>query len=150
MYTHQRMLIRQLTSRTVQSAISLLEGQYREHRIDMRGARLRRAVTELLRTGFGTVFVAIDPAPVGIAVVTWTFSIERAGKVAWLEELYVAPERRSRGIGRALLARSVAAARKAGCVSIELEVVKGHDRAARLYARERFEKLPRSRWSRPL
>lgn len=138
------------TSRNAAEVVTLLEGQYREHRIDMRGARLRRAVGELLRTRMGTIFVALDPAPVAVAVVTWTFSIERAGKVAWLEELYVAPERRSRGVGRALLRRAVAAARKAGCVSIELEVVKGHDRAARLYVREGFAKLPRSRYSRPL
>ena len=129
--------------------MALLEAQYREHAIAMKGAPLRRALRRLLK-GRGVAFVALDPAPAGIAVLAWAFSLERAGEQAWLEELYVVPQRRGEGIGRALLLRSIAAAKARGCVSLELEVVRGHERAARLYVREGFGKLARARYSRRL
>jgi GNAT superfamily N-acetyltransferase len=140
------MVIRPLQPRDHRAAVALLEAQYREHDIAMKGAPLRRALRELPR--HGAAFVALDPAPVGIAVLAWAFSLERAGLQAWLEELYVVPQRRGEGIGRALLERALAAARAKGCVSVELEVVQGHGRAAKLYVREGFRKLPRARYSR--
>jgi len=125
----------------------LLEAQYREHGIAMRGPLLRRALRTLLR-GHGVALAALDPEPIGVAVLSWEWSLERAGRQAWLEELYVVPERRGHGVGLALLEKAFAAA--SGCVSMELEVIRGHDRAARLYLREGFEKLDRTRYSRPL
>ena len=112
----------------------------------MGGARLRRAIEALLR-GKGIALVALDPLPVGVAVLTWMFSVERGGPLGWLEELYVAPERRGQGIGGKLLAEVVAAARRKRCTAVSLEVVRGHDRAARLYVRQGFEKLARTRYS---
>jgi RimJ/RimL family protein N-acetyltransferase len=75
---------------------------------------------------------------------TWTF--EHGGRVAWLDELYVVPERRSRGIGRAMVARALAAAREAGCRAVDLEVDADHERAEHLYARHGFRRLARTRW----
>jgi GNAT superfamily N-acetyltransferase len=143
------MVIRKISSRDAASALPLLEGQYRDHGIDMKGPRLLKAVRKLL-DGHGLVFIAVDAQPIGIAVLAWEWSLERAGRQAWLEELYVVPDRRGQGIGRKLLARSFAAARKAGCVSMELEVIRGHDRSARLYLRQGFRKLPRTRFSRTM
>ncbi len=127
----------------------LLEAQYRDHGIDMKGPRLLKAVRKLL-DGHGLVFIALDPQPIGVAVLAWEWSLERAGRQAWLEELYVVPDRRGQGIGRKLLVRSFAEARKAGCVSIELEVLQGHGRSSHLYLREGFERLARTRYSRDL
>ena len=131
-------------------ALPLIEAQYREHRIAMAGQRLRRALAALVR-GHGVVLLARSgKSPAGVAVVSWTWTVERGGKTAWLDELYVVPALRGGGIGRRLLLRSIAEARRAGCASMELEVVAGHGRAARLYLRERFSRLPRTRYSRPL
>lgn len=131
-------------------ALPLIEAQYREHRIEMGGERLRRALDGLVR-GRGVVLLARSGrSAVGVAVVSWTWTVERGGKTAWLDELYVAPALRGRGIGRRLLSRSLAEARRAGCASMELEVVRGHGRAARLYLRQRFSRLPRTRYSRAL
>jgi len=41
--------------------------------------------------------------------------------VAWLEELYVAPERRNLGVGRRLVDAVAERAAARGCVSVELE-----------------------------
>jgi GNAT superfamily N-acetyltransferase len=59
--------------------------------------------------------------------------LEHGGEVAWLEELYVVPERREAGIGTKLLSRAIEAARERGCLPIDLEVDDGHSRATNLY-----------------
>lgn len=147
--------LRKMTAKTARLALPLLEAQYREHDIDMRGPKLARALRRLL-PGNGAVFVALEPrragrpAPVGLALLSYQITVEKGGRVAWLEELYVVPERRDRGLGRKLLLRAIAEARRAGCVAVELEVVEGHDRAARLYRRERFDRVPRTRYTRDL
>src|SRR5438270_12441353 len=109
------MMIRKISARHAASAIPLLEAQYRDHGIDMKGPRLPKAVRKLL-DGRGAVFIALDPRPVGIAVLAWASSPERAGLQACLAELSVVPDRRRQGTGRKLLLHSSAALRSARCV----------------------------------
>lgn len=131
-------------------ALPLLEGQYREHHIDLGRPRLRRAVRGLV-DGRGVLLVSVERGrDLGLAVLSFTWTLERGGRTAWLDELYVVPEARGRGIGRSLLRRALREARQAGCAAVELEVVRGHSRAARLYLRHGFERLPRSRYARRL
>jgi GNAT superfamily N-acetyltransferase len=144
------MAIRRLTPRDCDLAQPLIEAQYREHGIAMGGPRLGRALRTLVR-GKGLLLLSTDRAtPVGTAVLSWNYELERGGAVAWLDELYVVPERRGKGVGRALLRRALREARTEGCESVQLEVVRGHDRAARLYVREGFARLPRTRYMRVL
>jgi ribosomal protein S18 acetylase RimI-like enzyme len=58
--------------------------------------------------------------PDGIAVLRLRPALWAEGLDAYLEELYVAPERRGQGIGRALLEATMEAAREAGAVRIDL------------------------------
>lgn len=143
------MIIRRLSAIRAAQALPLLEAQYREHDIAMAGAPLLRALRQLFAKGNGAVFIARDPAPVGIALLSYQVSPERGGRIAWLEELYVVPERRGKGVGHALIVRALRQARRDRCATVELEVVRGHQRPARLYLREGFRKLPRTRYSRP-
>lgn len=144
------MKIRRLTRRDCGAALPLLEAQYREHDIEMGGARLLRGLRGLLG-GKGLALVAWEGgAPVGVAVLSFSHQLERGGRTAWLDELYVAPASRRRGFGRALLRRGLREARQEGCESVHLEVVRGHDRAARLYVREGFQRMPRTRYMRVL
>src|SRR5437899_11749457 len=117
------MVIRKIPARAAVAAMPLLEAQYRDHGIEMKGPRLLKALRNLL-DGRGLVFIALDPEPIGLAVLAWAWSLERAGRQAWLEELYVAPDRRGQGIGRNLLVHSFAAAPKAGCVPMELDAIR--------------------------
>jgi GNAT superfamily N-acetyltransferase len=142
----QEFRLRRLSAKDCALSLPLLEAQYREHDIDMGGERLARAARQLVE-GNGVLIVA---GKAGVLALSWQFSIERAGRVAWVEELYVAPEHRGRGLGTRLLDRAAEEARRAGCVSLELEVVQGHERAARLYVREGFAPLPRRRYSKNL
>src|SRR5947209_6778049 len=82
---------------------------------------------------------------VGVAYVAIIVSAEHCGPVAWLEELYVKPDHRHRGIGRALVTSVLERAQNTGIVAVELEIDAGHNRAISLYQRLGFRPLERSR-----
>jgi GNAT superfamily N-acetyltransferase len=146
----QEIRLRKLNKTNFRLALPLLEAQYREHDIDLRGPRLLTAMRTLLDGNGVLVIATLGAGSVGVAELSWQFSLERAGRVAWMEELYVTPAFRGKGLGTRLIERAVQEARKAGCVSVELEVVRGHERAAKLYLRDGFAQLPRLRYSRRL
>ena len=132
--------------------VDLLTAQLREHAIDTPAPALARAVEGLLRDPErGRLLVAtVDGAPVGVAALSFVHTLEHADRSAWLEELYVAPAHRGRGIGTALLGAACELALSSGAVAVDLEVDAAHERAAHLYARSGFRPLPRARWVRRL
>lgn len=85
---------------------------------------------------------------VAVAYVVTILSVEHGGRTGWLEELYVTPNQRQRGIGSALLKGVIKLVRELGLVALDLEVDADHQRAESLYARFGFRRLPRSRWVR--
>jgi GNAT superfamily N-acetyltransferase len=91
-----------------------------------------------------------DHRIVGIAYVATILSAEHRGIVAWLEELYVTPAVRCRGIGTALLNAVIERARQMDIVAVDLEIDAAHSRAESLYRRSGFRRLNRSRWMRQL
>lgn len=130
----------------------LLTRQLDEHGLPADRERVGSAVAMLLgapRHGFLLV-AREDAAVVGVAFVAMHWSLEHGGQACWLEELYVLPDRRGRGVGRDLLRAAIARARERGCLVMDLEVVANHARAAHLYAREGFRALPRERWVREI
>jgi GNAT superfamily N-acetyltransferase len=133
------------------AVVALLAEQFREHGIELGPEPLSAAVMGLLSDAArGRILLAYDPDPVGVAVLAFTWTLEHGGFVAWLDELFVVPEHRGRGIGRALLVRAVAVARENGCRAVELEVDPAHARAEHLYQREGFAALSRRRWAKRL
>jgi GNAT superfamily N-acetyltransferase len=76
--------------------------------------------------------------------------MEHCGPVAWLEEVYVTPPSRQRGIGTALMAAVLKRSREAGIVAIDLEVDARQSRAITFYQQMGFRPLDRSRWVREL
>ncbi len=146
------MQIERATPADVDSIHRLLAGQFDEHDIDTSPEVLRHAIAEILRNeGLGLFLVARDGGEVvGLAALSFAWTLEHGGKSVWLDELYVVPERRGRGIGRALLARVIDEARALGCKAIDLEVKEAHRRAERLYERQGFRRLARTRWAKPV
>lgn len=99
----------------------------------------------------GDILLAqVGDRAVGVAVFAYSWTLEHGGLSCWLDELYVEPGLRSSGIGRALLLRGIEHVKGRGAAAIDLEVVEGHERAARLYEREGFRRRDRVRWMRPL
>ena len=131
------------------AAIRLLQAQFDEHQILLSPERLDAAVSGMIENRErGTMLLALEDAqPVGLAALSYTWTLERGGLVAWLDELYVLPRCRGRGLGTALLYAAQDVAKTAGCAALELEVDGTHRRAENLYKRAGFEPLPRSRWA---
>jgi GNAT superfamily N-acetyltransferase len=131
------------------AAVALLARQFEEHEIPLAPAALESAVRAILEDAAkGTILLARRAEEsVGVACLARTFTLEHGGYVWWLDELYVIPELRSQGIGKALLDRAIALAREADAAALELEVEVEHARAARLYERAGFRPLARARWS---
>ena len=78
----------------------------------------------------------LDEQRLGFAQVSFNPSIWSDGPVGLLEELYVVPDRRGEGIGRALMEAVLALARERGAAG--MEVITGEDDTA---ARALYEKF---------
>ena len=91
-----------------------------------------------------------DGRTVGVAYVSFTWTLEHGGRTAWLEELYVVPELRGGGIGGALLDAALDLARARSCRAMDLEVESDHARAANLYVRAGFRAHTRTRYVKKL
>jgi GNAT superfamily N-acetyltransferase len=130
----------------------LLQEQFGEHDIEIPLQSLRDAIAEMLvNDHWGTFLVAREEGHViAVAAIAYAWTLEHSGKSAWLDELYVIPKRRGSGIGTALLQEVIKEVSNQGCKAIDLEVEREHRRAERLYEREGFEQLARTRWVRLL
>jgi ribosomal protein S18 acetylase RimI-like enzyme len=131
--------------------LDLISRQLDEHGI-RRPDRLRVAIGEALsRPELGFFLLArVGGRVAGVAYVSFSWGLEHGGRSAWLEELYVVPEGRNRGVGSRLLDAALRRARDAGCAALDLEVEHSHRRAENLYRRAGFERHSRSRWVRRL
>ena len=95
------------------------------------------------------VLLAGDP-PAGIALLTFRPSVWDAGPVALLEELYVRPDLRGRGIGHTVLERAMAIARGRGSQTFEINVDEDDTDARRFYEVHGFSNTEPGRTDRLL
>lgn len=148
----QRVTIEPATANDCSECARLLVQQLGEHGIEASAEALAQvledAVADIAR---GFLILARDSGSVvGVAYVSTILSMEHCGPVAWLEELYVSPGHRNRGIGTALMAAVLERAREAGIGAIDLEVDARQSRATAFYQRIGFRSLDRSRWVKEL
>src|SRR5690606_32175400 len=113
---------------------------YAEDRIPLDEPRVRRGLAQLMAdASLGAVLlVDVDGACVGYVVLGWCFSIEQGGRHALLDELYLEPAARGRGLGGVLLERACDWARQHGAEVARLEVNRHNPRAKALYLRAGF------------
>ena len=96
---------------------------------------------DLLRDGFGPTprFCALiaehDGAPAGFALYFTSYSTWRGHHGIRLEDLYVTPSLRGKGIGKALLARLAQIAIDEGCPRLEWDVLEWNAPAIAVYER---------------
>lgn len=74
-----------------------------------------------------------DGVPAGFALFCHNFSTFLGRRGLWLEDLYVEPEQRGRGIGKRLLARLAAIAVERGCGRLEWSVLDWNTEAIGFY-----------------
>ena len=93
---------------------------------------LERRYRELLTDGEMVVLLA-GSGPDGFAQIRFRPWVYTDGACAYLEELYVAPRIRGRGLGRALLDAAMVAAREEGAEHMELTTAETDAAARALY-----------------
>jgi GNAT superfamily N-acetyltransferase len=114
----------------VASVAELLDAFNREYDTPTPGkAALATRLGRLLASGEVVALLTGDPA-VAVALLTLRPNVWYDGPVALLDELYVSPEVRGRGVGSALLAAAEAVTRQRGGELLEINV-NGDDTAAR-------------------
>jgi GNAT superfamily N-acetyltransferase len=93
-----------------------------EHEVAASEAQLRDALFGERRYA-EVVFACGDGEPVGFALFFHTFSTFKGRPGIYLEDLFVRPEARGRGIGRQLLAHLARTAVERGCARLEWAVL---------------------------
>ncbi len=102
---------------------------------------LRAALVPLLEgSPHGAVYI-VGPvrAPIGYAVVCFGWSLEFGGLDGFLDEIYIRPGVRGRGIGSEILNSLPKALAGAGLKALHLEVRRDNEKARALYAKLHFE-----------
>jgi GNAT superfamily N-acetyltransferase len=92
-----------------------------------------------------TLIAEEDGAPMGFALFFHNFSTFLAQPGIYLEDLFVIPEQRGRGVGRALLKELARLAVERGCGRLEWSVLDWNREAIAFY--ERLGAQPNSEWT---
>lgn len=87
-----------------------------------------------------------DSEPVGVIVANFNWSLKFAGRALWIEELYVTPDARRGGLGRALVSRVEEYAREHDVRGIDVEAYQGNTPASVLYRTAGYRRLGRERF----
>ena len=82
-------------------------------------------------------------AALGYLIITLGFSVEYGGRDGFIDDLYLVPAARGRGLGRTVIGFATAQARELGIGTLHLEVESGNDAATRLYRHAGFEETGR-------
>jgi GNAT superfamily N-acetyltransferase len=89
-------------------------------------------IADQIRQGHST-FLVIGSPPLGLTQLRFRESIWTGALDAYIEEFYVVPSERSRGLGRALLEATLDAARERGAATIEVGTARSDEAARHLY-----------------
>ena len=112
-------------------------------RDEPRDAVVEAGVRRLLADPDTDYLLAGDPA-VGVCQLRYRFSVWTGADDCCLEDVFVAPEARGSGLGRALVEAGFERARERGCLRIELDANEANAAAVGLYRSLGFES-----WSDP-
>ncbi len=104
-------------------------------------AQRSRAVAPLLRDdALGSIWLIEEASePIGYIALCYGYSIEFGGRDAFIDEFFIVPDERGRGIGAEVVSAVKMKAQASGIVAIHLEVDHDNERARRLYRRMGFE-----------
>ena len=100
-----------------------------------------RLLAQVLDTpSLGSLWLVLshDGEAVGYLFLSHYFSLEFGGRTAFVDEFFIDPAHRGRGLGSRALAEAIAAARSAGITAVQLEAERLNTRAAALYLRHGF------------
>jgi len=97
---------------------------------------LKRLLTQSL---LGEIWVAEEHAHLNAyLVLVYVLSLEHQGLMAEVDEFFVLPQARGRGVGGELLAAAEEALRQRGCVRLQLQLALSNVAARRFYTRHGY------------
>jgi GNAT superfamily N-acetyltransferase len=129
---------RAATPSEAETVARLLDAFNREYHTPTPGPEVLAARLRTLLAGSDVIaFLAGDPA-VGVVLLTLRPNVWYDGPVALVDELYVAPEARGRGLGSALLVAAESFIRERGGRLIEIAVDGADTDAHRFYERRGY------------
>jgi ribosomal protein S18 acetylase RimI-like enzyme len=143
--------LRECTPRDRALLRALIAAYHAEDRVAHDADALEAIVTPLLDGTYGRIWMIVAAGEVvGYVAMCFGYSIEFGGRDAFIDEIYLVPAHRGRGIGKATLEHLEVEARAFGVRALHLEV--DHDNpAAHLYERVGFRSRNRYRlMSKPL
>ena len=121
------------------TVVELFTGYLEFYEVTASPARVQAFVAARLHTGDSVILLAErDGRAVGLAQVFPTLSSLDLAPLWTLGDLFVAPDARGAGIGRALLRAVCERAAGAGAASVALETARTNTRAQALYESEGF------------
>ena len=97
------------------------------------------------RPGAEVIIAEVDATPVGFALYFFNYSTFLGKRGLYLEDLFVRPEARGQGVGRALLAHLAQIARGRRCGRLEWAVLDWNTPATGFY--ERLGAMPMNDWT---
>jgi GNAT superfamily N-acetyltransferase len=118
--------------------LSLMEEYYATDHLEFSHERAERALRPLLtddKVGMAWLIRSQNDAVIGYVVMKNGYSLEYGGMYQFVDELFVKPEHRGRGVGTATLGFVEQQGRKAAVASIHMEVERLNSGANRLYRR---------------
>ncbi len=126
--------------------VEMLAAQLHEHGPAAGRTQVQRGIEAAFETGAPLLVALEGPRAVGACLANRIASVEYGGAVLFIEELYVVPDVRRRGVARALVSRLLADCRLSGVRAVELEVDPGHEPARALYRSLGFTPNARTPW----
>ncbi len=100
--------------------------------VEVDEATLRAQMNEA-HPPFECLLAERDGRPLGFALFFYSYSTWRGRRGIWLEDLFVLPDERRSGVGRALLERIAAVAVERGCARFEWSVLDWNEPAIAFY-----------------
>jgi ribosomal protein S18 acetylase RimI-like enzyme len=146
--------LRPATPADLEAVLALHQAFFSEDGYPFREEESRANLARLLGDpGLGRLWVMDDGGEViGYLLLAFGFSLEFRGRDAFVDELYVAPGQRGRGLGTRALSLAAEACRDLGVRALHLEVERNKESAQELYRRAGFvdhDRYLMTKWIEP-
>jgi ribosomal protein S18 acetylase RimI-like enzyme len=136
--------LEEITRDTLKTLLELMREYYAHDRLEFDRDKAERAVIGMVQIAQGRIWLILeDDTVMGYVVLIWSYSLEYGGLAAELDELYLKPEARGRGIGREALRQFLEFCRSAGVVLLRLETEPDNEAARGFYKALGFEVVER-------
>jgi GNAT superfamily N-acetyltransferase len=159
MASEPQLIVRRIGGVDLRAATELFMQQQRGYGREIDADRLRPAVQAALEDSDRVLVVGAfhEGLPgfahgkmVGVLMMTVLVSLEHAGEVGWIEQLYVREDYRRKGLGDRLLATALEWSAGRGLRALDVDIGDKHDPAAAqaLYGKKGFAEIRRTRLSK--